>query len=75
MYNIHEAKTHFSELVQQTEAGKEILIGRAGKVVAKLIPFREKPKKRILGILKGEIGMAEDFNAPLPPDLQKFFEE
>ena len=75
MYNIHEAKTHFSELVHETEEGREILIARAGKVVAKLIPFREKPKKRNLGMFKGEIWMAEDFNASLPPDIQKFFEE
>ncbi len=74
MYNIHEAKTYFSELVHETESGKEILIARAGKVVAKLIPFREKPRKRKLGAFQGEIWMSEDFNAPLPPDIQKFFE-
>lgn len=71
--NIHEAKTHFSKLVESAMNGKETIIARSGKPVAKLVPFREKPKRR-LGVLKGKIKIANDFDAPLPEDILGSFE-
>ncbi len=72
--NIHEAKTHLSKLVESAMNGKEIIIAKSGKPVAKLVPiFKEKPKRR-LGILKGKIKIANDFDAPLPEDILDSFE-
>jgi prevent-host-death family protein len=53
--NLHEAKMHFSRLVDQAEAGEEIIIAKAGSPVAKLVPLTSPPDrpKRRLGILAG----------------------
>src|SRR5215467_11190188 len=68
--NIHEAKTNFSKLLQRVILGDEIIIAKAGVPVAKLVRYiSKKPGKRPLGFLKGEIWMADDFDAPLPPDI------
>jgi len=67
--NIHEAKTNFSKLLQRVALGEEVIIAKAGVPVAKLVPFQAKQGKRPLGFLKGEIWMADDFDAPLPPDI------
>jgi prevent-host-death family protein len=73
--NIHEAKTHFSKLVEAASAGEEIIIARAGKPAAKLVPIGDKrPCGILFGLMKGEIAIAEDFDAPLPEDLQRAFE-
>src|SRR5215831_17757309 len=54
--NVHEAKTHFSKLLERVERGAEIIIGRAGKPVAKLVPYTDQPKPvRKLGTMKGKI--------------------
>jgi prevent-host-death family protein len=53
--NIHEAKTHFSKLVERVEAGDEIVIARAGKPVAKLVPIEPRREPRKLGQLTGQI--------------------
>lgn len=72
--NIHEAKTQFSKLVESAMNGEEIIIAKAGKPVAKLVPISlEKPKRR-LGVLKGKIKIADDFDAPLPDDILSSFE-
>lgn len=64
--NIHEAKTHLSRLVERVAAGEEMIIAKAGKPMARLVPL-EKPmqKKREPGALKGKIWMAENFDAPM----------
>ena len=72
--NIHEAKTHFSKLVDSVLHGNEILIALAGKPVAKLCPIEKKPKRRF-GVLKGKIRIAKDFDAPLPDEILADFEE
>ncbi len=72
--NMHEAKTHFSKLVDSVIKGNEIVIAIAGKPVAKLIPIEKKPKRRP-GALKGKIKIAKDFDAPLPEDILSDFEE
>jgi prevent-host-death family protein len=72
--NIHEAKTQFSKLVESAMNGEETIIAKSGKPVAKLIPISlEKPKRR-LGVLKGKIKIADDFDAPLPDDILSSFE-
>jgi prevent-host-death family protein len=71
--NIHEAKTHFSKLVDAVLHGKEILIAMAGKPVAKLGPIDKKVPRKF-GVLKGKIKIAKDFEAPLPDELLSDFE-
>ena len=71
--NIHQAKTHFSKLVNSVIHGSEILIAMAGKPVAKLSPISKKPK-RLKGVLKGKIKIAKDFDEPLPDEVIAEFE-
>lgn len=73
--NMHEAKTHFSKLVESVMAGEEIIIAKAGKPAARLVPIDSGKRRGILfGLMKGEIEIAPDFDAPLPEDLQRAFE-
>ncbi|MDP9120731.1 MAG: type II toxin-antitoxin system Phd/YefM family antitoxin [Acidobacteriota bacterium] len=72
--NIHDAKTHFSALLRRVAAGEEIVISRAGKPVARLVPLAAPRQPRELGRHRGEIWTAGDFDAPLPPDLLAAFE-
>jgi prevent-host-death family protein len=71
--NIHEAKTNFSKLLLRVALGEEVIIAKAGVPVAKLIPVINKPTERPLGLYRGQIWMADDFNAPLPDDLLAAF--
>jgi len=74
--NVHAAKTHFSRLVDQAAAGEEIIIAKAGKPVAKLVPLtlpHDRPKRR-LGILAGVAAIPPDFDAPLPDHVIDTFE-
>jgi prevent-host-death family protein len=72
--NIHQAKTHFSRLLQRVAAGEEVVIARAGVPVARLVAVEpKKGKTRPLGMDEGRIWIADDFDAPLPDDLLKEF--
>ena len=71
--NIHEAKTHLSRLLQRVAAGEEVTIARAGVPVARLVAVDPKKKQRPLGFARGEVWVADDFDAPLPDDLLKQF--
>ena len=72
--NIHQAKTNFSKLVEKVLDGQEIIISRAGKPVAKLVPYRKSAVSRKLGLMKGKIRIAADFDAPLPDSVIEEFE-
>jgi len=72
--NIHEAKTHLSRLVEEVTVGEEVVIAKAGKPMAKLIPFTSGAKKRKLGLLAGKLAAPPDFDAPLPEDVLAMFE-
>jgi prevent-host-death family protein len=61
--NIHEAKTHLSRLIARVSAGEEIVIGKAGKPVAKLVPFTDESEPRKLGGWKGKIRLAPDWDS------------
>ena len=72
--NIHEAKTHLSRLLQRVAAGEEVTIARAGVPVARLVAVEPKKKKiRPLGMDRGRVWVADDFDAPLPDELLKEF--
>jgi prevent-host-death family protein len=62
LVNIHEAKTHLSRLVDQAAAGEEIIIGKAGKPVARLVAYSGRSEPRRPGALKGKIWVADDFD-------------
>jgi len=72
--NIHEAKTHLSRLLEQVAGGEEIIIAKAGKPIARLVPLDVPPKKRQLGLLKGKLDVPDDFDAPLTEDELALFE-
>lgn len=71
---IHEAKTHLSALIRSVESGETVLVKRGDVPVARLVPVEKAPRRRTLGQWRGKISIAEDFDAPLPPELQAFFE-
>jgi prevent-host-death family protein len=71
--NIYEAKTRFSRLVERVEAGEEIVIARAGRPVARLVPFRARRSPRVPGAWKGQVRLASDFDAT-DGDLIEAFE-
>jgi len=60
--NIHEAKTHLSRLVARAAAGEEIVIGKAGRPLARLVPYREHPVERRPGRWAGRLVVADDFD-------------
>lgn len=72
--NIHEAKTHLSRLIERVLAGEEIVIARGGKPVAKLVPLDKRVSRREAGSARGRVWVSDDFDAPLPPELQRYFE-
>ena len=71
--NIHEAKTNLSRLIERVEAGQKILIARAGKPVAMLVPIAAERKRRRLGLCAGQVEIGEDFD-DLPADIAAAFE-
>lgn len=72
--NIHEAKTFFSKLIERVRQGEEIIIAKAGRPVARLVPMRPDLPQRTPGSAKGRLTVAPDFDAPLPQELQEEFE-
>jgi prevent-host-death family protein len=70
--NIHDAKTHFSRLVERAAAGEEVVIGKAGKPVAKLVPYKRSSEPRKPGAWRGRIRMADDFD-DLPAEMAAAF--
>jgi prevent-host-death family protein len=67
--NIHQAKTTLSQLLESALAGEEVIISKAGKPLARLIPYQAEKKPRTPGYWKGKVKMADDFDAPLPPEI------
>ena len=71
---VHDAKTNFSKLIDAVSRGDEIVIAKAGKPAARLVPVRAKKVIRKPGALKGKIRIAADFDAPLGDDILATFE-
>jgi prevent-host-death family protein len=72
-YNVHAAKTHLSRLIEEAAAGEEVVIARAGKPVARLLPFEPRAEPRRPGLMKGKIWIADDFDDPLPEEIMAAF--
>jgi len=67
VFNIHDAKTHFSKLLERVLNGEEVVIAKAGKPVARILPFAaDDTSPRVAGIDKGKVIIKPDFDAPLP---------
>src|SRR5437763_15072789 len=60
LVNIHEAKTQLSRLVEQAAAGEDIIIGKAGRPMARLVAYSERTGPREPGALRGEVWVADD---------------
>ena len=71
--NMHEAKTTLSRLVERARAGEEIIIGKAGEPLVKLVPVKRRTKPRVPGKWRGKVWIAEDFDE-LPSDILDAFE-
>ncbi|HEX5761227.1 MAG TPA: type II toxin-antitoxin system Phd/YefM family antitoxin [Thermoanaerobaculia bacterium] len=72
--NLYDAKTRLSQLVERAARGEEIIIAKAGKPLAKLVPLAARREPRKPGGWEGKVRIAEDFDDPLPDELQGPFE-
>ena len=67
VFNVHEAKTHFSKLLERVMSGEEVINAKAGKPVARILPFEaDDIFPRVPGIDKGKVIIQSDFDAPIP---------
>jgi prevent-host-death family protein len=71
-FNIHDAKTHLSQLIEQVEAGGEAVIARAGKPVVRLVRIEQTPAPRVLGRLAGQYVLPADPDKPIPDTPEDF---
>jgi prevent-host-death family protein len=71
--NLYEAKTSLSRLVERAAAGEEIVIAKAGKPRARLVPLAERALRKPGG-WEGRVWVADDFDEPLPPEILEGFE-
>jgi prevent-host-death family protein len=72
--NMHEAKTHLSRLVERAEAGEEIVIARAGKPAARLMPLAPAGKPRVFGGWRGKVKFPDDIHAG-DDEIQEMFDK
>ena len=70
--NIFEAKTNLSKLLVKVTEGKEVIIAKAGKPIAKLVSYKEIPAPRKLGLWKGKVWISDDFDEE-DPEINKLF--
>jgi prevent-host-death family protein len=73
--NVQEAKTHLSRLLERVQDGNEILIGKAGKPIAKLVPFSPSDQPRQIGGWENQVVISEDFDELPPKILSAFIRE
>lgn len=74
VYNLYEAKTKLSNLVERAAAGEEIVIAKAGAPKARLVSAQASKGRRKPGGWEGRVRMSKDFDAPLPEALQAAFD-
>ena len=71
--NVHAAKTQFSQLLERVAQGEEVVIAKAGKPVARLVPFELAARPRRPGTARGLGQVADDFDAPMPDEFLAAF--
>lgn len=72
--NLYDAKTNLSSLVERAAAGEEIVIAKAGRPLARLVPLATRTAPRVLGLWADQVRIGDDFDDPLPEDIQRAFE-
>lgn len=65
LVNVHDLKTNYSKYLEKVASGQEILLGKHGKVIAKIVPIAQAQKPRVPGALKGKVWMSNDFDVPM----------
>jgi prevent-host-death family protein len=70
--NVYEAKTHLSQLLDRAAAGEEIVIARAGRPIARLVPLADSPSRRSPGGWRGKVRISDDFDE-LPAEIDAAF--
>ena len=73
--NLYDAKTNLSQLVERAAAGEEIIIAKAGRPLARLVPLAKRTTPRPLGRYAGQVTVGPNFNDPLPESFLKAFGE
>jgi prevent-host-death family protein len=73
--NIHAAKTHLSRLVEDAAAGEEIIIAKSGKPIARLCPLAAPKPQRVLGRLRGQIVVPDNFDQLYEEEIRELFEK
>lgn len=63
-FNMHDAKTHLSRIIERVENGEEVIIDRAGKPVAKIIPLTRRVNRTAIGSLAGRLDLSGDWDSP-----------
>ena len=71
--NIHAAKTHLSALIAQVVAGESFVIAKAGKPLAKVVPYDEPATSSRIGFLKGQISVPDDFDTMYGDEILSMF--
>lgn len=71
--NVSEAKAELSSLLVKVEAGEDVVIARNGKPIARIIAYEPRKEPRKLGTMKGQIWIAEDFDAPCKEIEEMFY--
>jgi prevent-host-death family protein len=74
IYNVHEAKTNLSRLLQQVADGEEVIIAKDGDPVARLVPMPKQSGVRQLGFAQGQVWMSDDFNET-PEEFKEYVED
>ncbi len=72
--NVHEAKTHLSRLLERVAMGEEVVLAKAGRPVARLVPVVPLVTVRRPGSARDLVRVAPDFDAPLPEGILEGFE-
>ena len=72
--NIHDAKTHFSRLIERASAGEDVVIAKAGKPVARLVRYVEGGTPRRLGLMAGQFSVPDDFDSMGTDEIAALFE-
>ena len=71
--NIHEAKTHLSRLLEDVRRGDEVVIAKAGRPIARLVPWQDAEQQRRFGRDAGLFEVPDDFDEPLPDEIATLF--
>lgn len=71
--NIHEAKTHLSQLIEKAVAGEDVIIAKAGKPLVRLTALEPPPFKSRIGFLKGQVTVPDDFDTMFQEEIEEMF--